>query len=178
MSLVDFLSNAAPGGILGSLGGIASKFIEGKHAIELKKLDNDKELRLSAHEMALTKVQLTTSLSIAELDARKDIAIADANVQIASYGNDTGTYAGMDVSKSHWALIFTDAVRGLVRPMLTATLVAFNVVIAFWLWEKNGVKLTGNESYVLLSTMINNIALCTSMAISWYFGARTHRAEG
>lgn len=184
MSLMDIISNAATGGILGSIGGIGAKYIEGKHAIELKKLDNEHEARMSAHELALTTAQLKSSLTIAELDARKTIAVADANLQAASYAADTATYSkGWEIAAGAkgWIVAlmlgFTDSVRGLMRPMLTAMLVTFNVVIAFWLWEKNGALMDGVQSYNLLSTLINNIALCTSLAISWWFGARSHREE-
>lgn len=178
MALMDIISNAATGGLLGSVGGIASKFIEGKHAIKLKELDNDLQTKLSAHEIALTKLQFESQRTIAEIDAGKEIAVADAALQSASYGNDTAAYASVDVSRSHWSMLLVDAIRGLVRPLLTTVLVVFNVVIAFWLWDKNGATMDGKDSYSLLKTMVDNLALCTSLAISWYFGARAHRAEG
>lgn len=183
--LGNFLSNAATGGLFGLVGSLGSKYLEGKQALEQAQIQRDTQVALSRHELELTKVQLASQQSLAQIQSDTSIAIEDAHLQEASYGNDAATYSA-EFSKGMtgvWAnvagicLVLVDAIRGLIRPFVTTLLVLFNVWIAWWLWDVKGQTFDEKDAAQMMLQLVNNLALCTSLAISWYFGARSHTGK-
>lgn len=154
MSLVDIVGNALGGGVLGAAGAAFSRWHEAK--LELAKLEINNKHQLAMAEQALTA-------QVVKQDG--DGLIASAPVDAATYSTETSKNATPQ-------LMLVDAVRGLVRPLLTALLLCSTMYYTSRLLTLAGAQLTPAEAHDLLKFLLESTVSCTGIALTWWFGAR------
>ena len=161
--LGNLLGSAAGGGVVGLIGtGIHGWLKQGElrarmaHELALRKLDRE-EMRLEA-DLALRH---------AETEAAARIEVAEAQALTASFAHDAARYGG------GWI----DAVRGLMRPILTLYSLGLLTVIGSLLWRLvNGLDALPAEAMVALfeELVVAVVFLATTMS-TWWFGSRGMR---
>ena len=147
MSLLELAGNALSGGVLGAAGAAFSRWHEAKLEITKLEINNKHELELLA----------------AKQDG--DGLVASAPVDAATYSTETSQYASPH-------LMLVDAVRGLVRPLLTALLLCSTMYYTSRLLTLAGAQLTPAEAHDLLKFLLESTVSCTGIALTWWFGAR------
>lgn len=147
MSLVDIVGNALGGGVLGAAGAAFSRWHEAKLELAKLEINNKHELELLA----------------AKQDG--DGLIASAPVDAATYSTETSKNATPQ-------LMLVDAIRGLVRPLLTALLLCSTMYYTSRLLTLAGAQLTPAEAHDLLKFLLESTVGCTGIALTWWFGAR------
>lgn len=147
MSLLDIAGNALSGGVLGAAGAAFSRWHEAK--------------------LGLTKLAITNQHQLALLAAKQDGdgLMASAPADTATYSTGTSQYASNQ-------LMLVDAVRGLVRPLLTAALLCSTMYYTSRLLSMTEARLTPAEAHQLLQFLLESTVSCTSIALTWWFGAR------
>lgn len=147
MSLVDIVGNALGGGVLGAAGAAFSRWHEAK--LELAKLEISNKHELERMVLAQDGEGL----------------VASAPVDAATYSTGTSEHATPQ-------LMLVDAVRGLVRPLLTALLLCSTMYYTSRLLTLAGAQLTPAEAHDLLKFLLESTVSCTGIALTWWFGAR------
>lgn len=147
MSLVDIVGNALGGGVLGAAGAAFSRWHEAK--LELTKLEISNKHELERMVLAQDG----------------DGLVASAPVDAATYSTGTSEHATPQ-------LMLVDAVRGLVRPLLTALLLCSTMYYTSRLLTLAGAQLTPAEAHDLLKFLLESTVSCTGIALTWWFGAR------
>lgn len=154
MSLIELAGNALSGGVLGAAGAAFSRWHEAK--LELTKLAIANKHQLDMAEQALTAQAVKQD---------GDGLTVSAPVDAATYSVSTSKHAS-------WGLMLVDAVRGLVRPLLTALLLCSTMYYTSRLLTLSGAQLTPAEAHDLLKFLLESTVSCTGIALTWWFGAR------
>lgn len=154
MSLLELAGNAISGGVLGAAGAAFSRWHEAK--LELAKLEINNKHELDMAEQGL-------AAQVVKQDG--DGLVASAPADTATYSTDTSQYASPH-------LMLVDAVRGLVRPLLTALLLCSTMYYTSRLLTLAGAQLTPAEAHDLLKFLLESTVSCTGIALTWWFGAR------
>ena len=149
--LTEFLASALGGSALGAIAAAIGRWQQGKQELEKLRLQQ-------AHEVAMAKAELQQAKALAEIELVK----ATASTQVESYAHDA-MLSGMG---------FVGAVRALVRPLLTAFLVICTALLGLQLASKT--QLDPVDSTAMLKHIVEGLVSCTSMALAWWFGARSH----
>lgn len=157
MSLPEILSNALGGSVVGSVAAATTRWHDSNIQVQLKQLQNAADAANNAHELEMAKLTLS-----------KELAAEDTTTLQASYKADAASYSV--VKPDSTLLLFVDAVRGLVRPILTAMLVLCCVVFTFMLLEQYNITVAERHEY--LSLLLQNLVSCAGLAIAWWFGSR------
>ena len=170
--IVDLFSTGGMGAIIGLAGSWLTKREKRKEAelnlqreIELGKLRLDELAAESEHELAMADKQMQR----AELEG--DIVVEKAEV-------DAFTESLKSQAKSTGILII-DAVRGLMRPLITVFLLGVSAWLAY---SVNGLvgglsSLDSKAIYALYDQIIQQIIFLTVTAVTWWFGSRPAKAE-
>lgn len=162
MSLPEILSNALGGSVVGSVAAATTRWHDAMTELKMKALQNDSDIANNAHE-----------LEMAKLAAGKEAATDDGQNMQASYKADASSYA--IVKPDSLLMLTVDAVRGLVRPVLTAMLVICCVIFTFMLLEQYSI--TAAERHEYLSLLLQNLVSCAGLAIAWWFGSRPTKGQ-
>lgn len=157
--MLELLSGALGGSAIGAIGAAFSKWHDAKTRLKEKELDIQRDQMLNDHELKMHEAQtkaFTTEMEYKGLQA--------------SHESDKATYS---VGKDSFALTLVDVVRGLVRPLLTFLLLAYCMGTLFYLTESYEVSLGPEQVYDLIEMIVNNLVVCSGIALSWWFGSRT-----
>ena len=170
------LGAAASGGITGLVGTIVQGFAAGraranerKHELATRKLDQA-EMRLE-HQLALeaAKLKIDGQIRVAKTEQETAVISADAKTQVASYKHDQARYGGGRV----------DAIRGLMRPLITAYTLLLLSLIAWLLYglstELGNAALNITLVMALLEQVVGCIIYLTTTSVTWWFGSRPQR---
>jgi hypothetical protein len=170
--IVDLFSTGGMGAIIGLAGSWLTKRENRKEAelnlqreIELGKLRLDELAAESEHELAMADKQMQR----AELEG--DIVVEKAEV-------DAFTESLKAQAKSTGILII-DAVRGLMRPLITVFLLGVSTWLACSVNDLVGglSSLDSKAIYALYDQIIQQIIFLTVTAVTWWFGSRPAKAE-
>ena len=155
--MMDLLTSFLSGGLSGILGGLLTGVLayfqeRQKHSqrIEMRRLDLE-EIRLEAE----------SAEKIAALNLEARTSEADAKVMTASYREASTRWSkGLTLTPAQaWVMVGIDAVRGLMRPGLTA----FTVYVMFRIWHEVGAEmLDAAHAFIYIGT-----TCCL-----WWFGSR------
>jgi hypothetical protein len=155
---IDLLTSAFGGSLVGAVGAAFTKWQDAKHQLNMKKLDIERDKVLNAHELEISKIEYDKRTKELEYEGLAE-----------SIGADRATYSVGSTSKF---LIFVDGVRGLVRPLLTATLLIFCMITMFYLTKQYNVQLADDQVYKLVFMLVDNLVVCSGIALTWWFGSR------
>jgi len=175
---IDVLTNALGGSLIGSIMGFGSKWLEGRQKREELKIEKEREEKNNSHELEVLKLKFAADTAVAmSADQRHELEASYAALE-KSYEHDRAAYSNIDVTRTSKWLVFVDVVRGVVRPALTAYLVSVCTFITVYFIYDNQVDFTNDQAYQIVWLMMNNLATCCGLAISWYFAARQHTPSG
>lgn len=149
--ITEFLSSALGGSALGAVAAAVVRWQQGKQELEKLRLQQ-------AHELALAKAELQQAKALADVELIK----STGSTQVESYTHDA-IIGGTGL---------VGAVRALVRPLLTAFLVVSTTALGLVLADTT--QLDPVDSTALLKQIVDGLVSCTSMALAWWFGARSH----
>lgn len=188
------LSSILSGGATGLLGIVIQRFFDAKSKsqdLELVKINNAHALALADKEVAKVETEWKAREKIADKDLEARIqeatqataraeSEASAIVQQASYAADKASYLTTAALKSKsrlvmWLMAGTDAVRGLIRPVLTGYLVVVvHMMYADMQKLMSGYGATLPHSVVqeLLLQIISTLLYLATVAVVWWFGTR------
>lgn len=171
MEFLSLLTNTGLGSIIGLVGSWLTKREERKsltlkYDFDLKMAEFDRiEAEAEAnHELAMADKQLERS------QVEGDIAIGEAEViafqeSLKSQGKTTG-------------IKFVDAIKGLMRPLLTTYLIIVASVVAFKLHALTGFQsIAPTELLATYTGVIDQLLFLTSAAVTWWFGSRPSSAR-
>lgn len=164
---------AASGGVLGLIGtGIHALLKWGeqrekrKREIELRKLDLD-ELRLEGElNMQRAEKEIERARVVGENQLAAAEQQADQAIRVASYVSDKATYGG------GWV----DAVRGLMRPVITAYSLGLLTWIGWLMWQAGASDLAASSIY--WRQVVEAVILLATTSATWWFGSRAMRTGG
>ncbi|MES2662272.1 MAG: hypothetical protein V4629_03120 [Pseudomonadota bacterium] len=152
--MLDLLASAAGGGILGTIGALSKAGLEfvGKkeenaHQLKMREID----LRHFDKQIEKARVEGETGKEIALINAR------EASLQ-ASFESDKATYGNQ----------YIDAIRGLMRPLITCYLLIQQTSISYKLFTA-GAEIPPE----LFAEAINSTVFLTTTAVTWWFGSRS-----
>jgi len=144
--LAGGIGSILSGGTLGIFGAIGTGV-----------LDFFKTKQANKHELEMIAAQS----ALIEKQGNSQAALELLKLAGASYENDKATYQGAGM---------VDTIRGLVRPTLTAFLVAVAAIIALWAFKRVSLdSVTVDEIAKFSVEICLNLA---SMAVTWWFGSR------
>lgn len=139
--------------------------VKNKHEIDMRDRDiqemeiqNNHELTLADKKMEQTRL---------EGDITEDIKNAEAfAVSIANQAKATG-------------IMIVDAIRGLMRPLITTYLLILTTFIAYKVGSKVGGldAIPAAELFELYGYIIKQVVVLCSTAIFWYFASRPSRSD-
>lgn len=157
--MLELLSGALGGSAIGAIGAAFSKWHDARTRLKERELDIQRDKMLNDHELLMHEAQ--TKAHTVEMEYK--------GLQ-SSHESDKATYS---VGKESFALILVDVIRGLVRPLLTFALLAYCMGTLFYLTENYEVQLAPEQVYKLVEMIVNNLVVCSGIALSWWFGSRT-----
>lgn len=176
MNWADALGAVFTGGLTGILGS-GLQFL-GKYFSDRQ--DHKFQLEMRKVDMESTKLEAELAVRRAEQEAAATMALAEQASFDKSFDNDKATYSSNVTGMAQWVLVSVDAIRGLVRPVLT-----------LWLCYLTGrvyaqtMALTGGiksfdiaQLYIMLDNVINSILYIGSTVILWWFGTRPNSKVG
>lgn len=146
------------GGLTGLIGGIAEKVMSYKTKkleieLEKEKFTNERELRKIDAE--LMREEWAARTKVAEVEADAKVEVEDSKAFAASYQLEPKSYG----------IIWLDALRGAIRPVLTIYLC---VVVTVMYTRTDGGSI--NPQSVADTILYLCVTACT-----WWFGSRGHR---
>lgn len=167
------------GGILGSIAGIWQGIQNYKiHKLDieatfnLKKLELEQADKQNAHELQCLQLNNSQQLAIGDQKLTEDSLKASIDAYTASMQNDKATYSVGSNSKFLQAV---DGIRGLMRPLITATALGAQYIVAAILLYKIGdslqtvlLPLAGD----MLKDLVADIRFLAVTCTLWWFGGR------
>ena len=196
MDILSLFSSAVSGGLSGLIGVGLQQFFAYKQKqqdIEIVKLNLENSLQLAKIE---TDRQLQVQQSQADsaiATAKEDTLQAQEQTLVrtfeAAVGNDTATYTPIEAFKTdNWAtrlgtfmLSAVDALRGVVRPVMTFYLCGLTSAMFFWasaLAKEQGVTLDAGQVVALMQQIIATVLyVFTTVSVFW-FGGRAIQQSG
>jgi hypothetical protein len=184
--LASLLTGAASGGATGLLGVIIQRWADHRQRaqdIEITKLQlqaarETRQMELEAQERMAANAAAVAQLQ-AQLDAQAREVEADTAAYTASVGSDRATYlvgAAQEQSRAaRWLMAVVDAVRGLMRPSITAYSLILLTLLALWVRDmhiRSGVALTLEQQHDLMGQVVGTIIYLAVTVVVWWFGVR------
>lgn len=166
--ILGMFGSSGFGSILGCVGGLANRFMDLKLKnldIEKAKLDNQFELAKMEAETSQLKMEWEAKAQVASIEAAGQVDTEAYKAMAASYDNDKATYG----------IPWLDAIRGLVRPIVTMIFVGVSLFFAAIVFKANRANILPLESYVKI---IDWLLLEAGVVIGWWFASRPSSQPG
>ncbi len=180
------ISGVLSGGATGLLGVILQRYFDLKgrdRDLAMLKLQHEQALALAQIESAQAQRRAEADEFAADRQAQADEAAADARSLAASYEADRATYLapeaqrGSRLARTLFAVV--DAVRGLIRPVLTMYLVVLVTAMFVWARELAGAAaLTPADAVQLIGQIVATILYLCTACVLWWFGSRPPKSPG
>ena len=128
--LDDVIGLASTGGVgaaLGLVGGIFSKWID------LRKQKQDYQNKLEMAKVRLTEAKLEQSHELAMADKQMERSQIEAEIQ-ADINDSNALVESIRAASVSSGVPFVEAVKGLMRPLITAVLLVFGIWLTASIW--------------------------------------------
>lgn len=179
--MLDAVLNLFGGGVLGGLIGLAGAWLkareerakmelEQQHQKDMRQLDLQEMQAEADLKLRQTETEFAGKQAIAETEAEAAMDVAASQALTASYKHDKATYG----------IRFVDAIRGLMRPVITIYLLGILSLIA---WQLYGIEaiasIDAQTAWKLFSDVVRDATFLAVTAVTWWFGSRPNsRASG
>lgn len=156
-SVVDIISGGVGGSILGVGGALATKYLDSKVAKTSAEFELQKLRETLKHEETMASFNLQSK---------------DYETLATSLEADKATYS---TGSDSLLLQIADFIRAIVRPWLTVFLISLCSGFAVYIFYSHSIKFTEAQLYEILNAIVLCLLNSTSLALSWWFGARKFR---
>jgi hypothetical protein len=166
-AIVGLFSSSGLGAIVGAVGSWLNKREERANL----KLQFEHEQAMT--ELSIREVTLTQSHELQLAD--KQIQRAQAEGDIAAELSELQTFGeSVKSGAKNTGIMFVDAVRGLMRPLITVYLLIVSSYIAYQVSALVGgvESLSADELYDMYRDVISQLIFLTTVAVTWWFGTR------
>ena len=185
------------GGVTGLIGNIVGgifKYKTAKLDMETKKLQNDHEIAMVKAETQAMIMEAKANIAITRAQVEGEVELADANVYLQSQKE-----GNKNLFSNKWidkllsvegyaryicfpagvlvAVLFglVDFLKGLMRPSLTAYLVALSTWITWMAWQiinTDGVGMDLETAKEIFGNVTSIVVYLTVSCVTWWFGDR------
>ena len=158
--ILTLFSTGGLGAIVGTFGNWLNKIEERKNKI----IDNDHQLKMAVFKAEQKSQQDDSNRETLKLEGQIQVDNTDAQSFQESLKN----------GAVNTGIMFVDAIRGLMRPLLTIVLLIFSFVLLSNIHELvNGLDSVPQEELTkLYGDSIQQLLFLTIMAVSWWFASR------
>lgn len=182
--MLEILGSLFGGGITGILGAVFTKVVEYKnqkradaHEIKMAEVERETMKLEQAGKIKIAVKESEAEMDVAKTEAEAEKYLADVDAFWKSVEADKASFlTGKVRGTAFTSFVFTivDALRGVVRPLLTFYMAILLTWIASTLYSI--VKLSGgvdpDQAFVLLKLMISGLLYIGTVVILWWFGTR------
>lgn len=174
------------GGATGLLGVLLQRWFDLKRqqadaALVKLQLDAARETRMMEIEAQAKLADRAASVAElqSQLDAHAREVEADTAAYTASLASDRATY--LDASSqgrsrlARWTMALVDAVRGLVRPGVTAYTLWLLTAVFWWvrdMYKSLGLQMSPNQVHDLAVQCVGTVFYLSTTTVIWWFGVR------
>jgi hypothetical protein len=181
-------------GLIGNIVGGVFKYKTAKLDMETKKLMNEHQVNMVKAETAAMIEEAKANIAITRAQVEGEVELADANVYLQAQKEGNKNYFSnkwIDALLSvqgKWRILtfpagiviatlfgFVDFLKGLMRPTLTAYLVAMSTWIIWMAWQimnTNGVTMDTITATGIFSDVTSIVVYLTVSCVTWWFGDR------
>lgn len=167
-AVLGVLGSSGFGALVGWVGGLLNRLVDyqtKKLDLEARKLDHLHELNLRDKDMEQLKVEAERSVRVATIEGQASTEQAAYAALAQSYKADKATYG----------ITWVDAVRGVVRPLLTVVLAGAALYVnyvALELLDKAWPSLSASEQLKFSMLAVEWVLFQGSVCIGWWFANR------
>lgn len=169
-SIVDILTSAVGGSMIGAIGAAFNKVYESKHQLKMAEIDLRRSELDNSHEKEMAQITATGKRE----EAEAALALADTTAGYAalqsSIESDKATYSSINGSK--W-LVFVDVIRGTMRPWLTTALIVYLGLFLLYLNQRYNIEFTTDQVMLIVMQILQCLTTGASLALAWWFGSKT-----
>jgi len=165
-AILGLVGNALSGGLLGLVGTGIHAFLaykdtqeKNRHELAMRKMDIEEISQEAALRLKQTETEIAGQQAITETKA-------DADIRAASYSADKATYG----------ITWVDALRGVMRPLITLYTLGLMTWIGMLLYQATGGEIPNAAD--LWSKIVGAIILMATTCVTWWFGSRRIRTGG
>ncbi len=188
MEWVSTAMELISGGAFGALGGIFTKWLEGRQELKKLELEADERQKERDHDLATMQFEATSAERLAIVKANGEERIADLGAMAESIKAEakgaTWSKGWADKVSGFWAGIIAfllgtvDVIRGLIRPGITTALTVFVI----WFVAISLDKIPdgqANELFIqYLGKVIDMAMFLWGVSVGWYFSSRPQNRGG
>lgn len=160
MWLVDLVTTGGFGAVVGLVGSYLTK----------------REERMIQTEMAaarLEEAKLEFSHELSMADKQMERAEVEGNLQVQEV--EAGAFVeSVKTASATIGITFVDAIRGLMRPVITLYLLGVATLLAIKVDDLVGgmAVFNGDQLFALYDQVIMQVIFLTATAVTWWFGSR------
>ena len=162
-SILALLTSGTFGSLLGLVGGYLNRKID----LQIKKLDQEHELKLKDKDLEFMKAEYEQKTRVATIETEGAIEVAGYNAMTASYG-----FAEPD------STTFVGKLSQAVRPLLTFCFFIFACYIYYTISQKISISvISGENMEKILITLIEWFLFQAGVCIGWWFANRPSKVS-
>ncbi len=188
MEWLETLGQVVSGGALGTIGGIFTKWMDGRHELAMEKIKADERQKERDHDLETMKFEATSAENLAIIKANGEERVADISGMVASINAEakgaTWSKGWADKLSGAWACVIAfllglvDVVRGSIRPWIVASLTLFMM----WFMKVSLNKIPDHQATELFIGYIGKVLDMTiflwGVSVGWYFSSRPQNRNG
>lgn len=165
-AIVGLATSSGVGAVVGVVGNWLGKIEERKQAI----VDNEHERAMRVHDLQELKLSQTHSLDLAE----RQLAQTETEGEIAADVKDADAFIESIKADQATGVGWVDAVRAMMRPLLSVYLVGLTTYVAVVVFIRLGgvESLPEDQLLELAEQIIQQVLFLTTAAVMWHFGSR------
>ena len=170
--MLEAIGSIFGSGALGGLFGMVGSYLQKKEERKLISEQNEHNLKMAKIDLQESKLDRLHTLQLAD----KQIEETQVEGEIAQDVSDSNAFGeSLKAHAKSTGILFVDAVKALMRPLITVYLIIVTTILYFSLSKViNGIE--GLDVVVvtgLYKAIINDILFLTVTSVTWWFGSRT-----
>lgn len=181
--LATIFGSIFSGGATGLLGVIIQRWADYKNKqldLELEAQRRETEIAKRKADAEIMQQEWVGRLKVAQEEGATAKDVAETNAFATTLLKEPERYS--DAAKAtpgqQWVLVLLDALRGVVRPLLTIYLCALTTYVWFQVRELvAGEALDGTAAVEVWKMVVGNILYLTTTVTLWWFGTRNRQQQ-
>lgn len=166
-AIVGILSSSGLGAAVGALGSYLTK----REERERDKVNNEHEFRMAELDLREAAQEQSHALALAD----KKLELTEAEGEIAHDIGELNAFTQSIMGQlKQTGIQFVDAIRGLMRPIITTYLLVISSYLAYRIGTVVGgiESLPADDMFALYKEIISGVLFLTTVAVTWWFGSR------
>lgn len=181
--LATIFGSIFSGGATGLLGVVIQRWADYKNKqldMQLEKEKRETEIAKRKADAEIMQAEWAGRLKVAQEEASAAKDVAETNAFAATLFKEPERYsnAATVTPGQQWVLVLLDAIRGMVRPLLTIYLCALTTYVWFQVRELvASEELDGQAAIEVWKMVVGNILYLTTTVTLWWFGTRNRQKQ-